>query len=145
MRTKSRELSSEIQNFPTQGGSAPWTLASGLASWNPRHRSTIWGPPFQRLDPPLPYTPTHTLHTFISINMSLNTVLFNQYTSHGVFWKFGSLWWRDGGNGGAPWWRNDNWDPLIPWWEIRGHHFDDMMRKLGALDGAMENLGPFAL
>ena len=28
---------------------------------------------------------------------------------------------------------------------IRGHHFDDMMRKLGALDGAMENLGPFAL
>ena len=38
-----------------------------------------------------------------------------------------------------------NWDPLITWWKIRGHHFDDMVRKLGALDGAMENLGPFTL
>ena len=37
------------------------------------------------------------------------------------------------------------WDPLMTWLEIRGHHFDDMMRKLGALDGAIENLGPFAL
>ena len=27
--------------------------------------------------------------------------------------------------------------------EIRGHHFDDMMRKLEALDGAIENFGPF--
>ena len=35
-----------------------------------------------------------------------------------------------------------NWDLLITRWEIRGHHFDDMLRKLGALDGAMENLGP---
>ena len=40
----------------------------------------------------------------------LNTALFNQYTSHGVSWKFGSPWWRDGGNG-APWWRNEKWDP----------------------------------
>ena len=38
-----------------------------------------------------------------------------------------------------------NWDPFITWWEIRGHHFDDMMRKLGALGGAIEDLGPFAL
>ena len=92
---------------------------------------------------------------------------FNQYTSHGVFWKFVSLWWRDGGNGG-PWWRNDKWDPLITWWEIRGHNGGPLMtnwwigtpwyrdgkleviilmtrRKLGALDGAVENLGLFAL
>ena len=27
--------------------------------------------------------------------------------------------------------------------EIRGHHFDDMMRKFGALNDATENLGPF--
>ena len=86
--------------------------------------------------------------------MILNTTLFNQYISYGVFWKFGSLWWRDGGKGG-PWWHNDkwdhlitwceirghngvpsmtqwwkmNWDPLITWWE--GHHFDDMMKKIG--------------
>ena len=40
---------------------------------------------------------------------------------HGVFWKFGPLWWRDGGNEGL----------LITWWGIRGHHFDDMMRKWG--------------
>ena len=26
-----------------------------------------------------------------------------------------------------------NWDLLITWWEIRGHHFDDMMRKWGPL------------
>ena len=32
--------------------------------------------------------------------MILDMALFNQNTSHGVFWKFGSLWWRDGGNGG---------------------------------------------
>ena len=38
-----------------------------------------------------------------------------------------------------------NWDPLIMWQEIRGHHFNDMMMKLGALDGAMEILGLFAL
>ena len=31
--------------------------------------------------------------------MILNTALFNQYISHGVFWKFGSFWWRNGGNG----------------------------------------------
>ena len=68
---------------------------------------------------------------------------------------------------GAPWWRNDklgpidyvmensrsqwgplddamiNWDLLITWREIRGHHFDDIMRKFDrALDGTMENLGP---
>ena len=40
---------------------------------------------------------------------------------HGVFWKFLSLWWRDGGNEGL----------LITWWGIRGHQFDDMMRKWG--------------
>ena len=32
--------------------------------------------------------------------MTLDTALFNQYISHDVFWKFWSLWWRDGGNGG---------------------------------------------
>ena len=65
------------------------------------------------------------------------------------------------GKMGAPWWRNDKWDPLIMWWgirdhngpiddtvmnwdplitwlEIRGYHFDDIMRKVGALNGAME-------
>ena len=46
---------------------------------------------------------------------------------------------------GAPWWCNDELEPLITWWEIRGHHHANMMRILGALVGAMENLGPFAL
>ena len=56
-------------------------------------------------------------------------------------------WWEIRGHNGAPWWRNDELEPLITWREIRGHHFDCMMRKLGALDGVMENLGPlnFAL
>ena len=44
---------------------------------------------------------------------------------------------------GAPWWHNDKLGPLDNAMEIRGHHFDDMMRKCGALDDAMENLGPF--
>ena len=38
-----------------------------------------------------------------------------------------------------------NWDLFQIDNVIRGHNFDDMMKKLGALDGAMENLGPFAL
>ena len=69
---------------------------------------------------------------------------------------------------GAPWWRNDKWDPLITWWEIRGHNAGPLMtqwwigtldnvmgnkrlpfywhdEEIGALDGAVENLGPFAL
>ena len=41
--------------FPYARGLCPLaTLARGPASWNPHHRSTIWVPPFQRLDPPLP-------------------------------------------------------------------------------------------
>ena len=99
--------------------------------------------------------------------MILDMALFNQYTSHGVFWKFRSLSWRDARVGAlddamvnrTPWlWDGKlevtmgplenammNWDPLIMWWKIRGHHFDDMMRKLEALDGMMEKLRPFAL
>ena len=38
---------------------------------------------------------------------------------------------------------NYNWDLLITLWEIRGHHFDDMLRKPGALHGATENFVPF--
>ena len=53
--------------------------------------------------------------------MILNTARFDQYIFHGVFWKFGSLWWRDGGNG-VSWWRNDKCNPLITWWEIGGHN-----------------------
>ena len=53
-------------------------------------------------------------------------------------------WWEiRGHNAGPLWWLN--WDPLITWWEIKGHHFNGMMRKLGALDGAMENVEPFVL
>ena len=67
----------------------------------------------------------------------LYTVPFNQYISqksYGVFWKFGSLWWRDGGgNGGL----------LITWWEIRDHHFGDMMSKWGPLMVQWKILGPF--
>ena len=61
------------------------------------------------LTPP-PHTPLLKLCTCLSLYyMILNTARCNQYTSQGVFWKFGSLWWRDGGNG-APWWRNDKRD-----------------------------------
>ena len=101
------------------------------------------------LTPP-PHTPLLRLAHVYPYHMILNTALFNQYTSHGVFWKFGfplmERWgkWGDG-EVGAPWWCNNKWIPLITWWEIRGHRFDDIMRKLGALDGAMENLGPLAL
>ena len=35
-----------------------------------------------------------------------------------------------------------NWDPLITWWEIRGHHFDDMMRKWGPLIAQWKIWGP---
>ena len=55
-------------------------------------------------------------------------------------------WWEIIGHIGGPLdYEMINWDPLITWWEIWGNHFDDMMKKLGALDSAMENLGPFAL
>ena len=52
-------------------------------------------------------------------------------------------WWEINGHIGALWWRNDKlgfFDNPIGFWS---HHFDDMLRKLGALDRAMENLGPF--
>ena len=42
---------------------------------------------------------------------------------------------------GALWWRNDKLEPLDD--TIGGHYFHNMMRKLGALNGALENLGPF--
>ena len=121
----------------------------------------------------IPFTPIHPVRIFqrlyLKTDLIWNTAIFNQFISHklyGVFWKFESLWWRDGWNG-APWWGNYklgpldnvignsrsqwepldeamiNWDLLITWWEIRGDHFEDMMRKLGALDGAMENFRPF--
>ena len=32
----------------------------------------------------------------------------------------------------AHWWQNDEWNPLITWWEIRGH-------KWGPIDDAMMN------
>ena len=87
------------------------------------------------------YTPTHFAHVYLYY-MILNTALFNKYVSHGVYWKFGSLWWRDMGNGG-PWWRNDKWDPLITWWEIRGHNggplIDDAMMNWDPLDSVMGN------
>ena len=37
---------------------------------------------------------------------------------------FGNLGPFDDGMGemGGPWWHNDKWDPLITWWEIRGHN-----------------------
>ena len=57
-----------------------------------------------------PHTPLLRLYTRLSLLYDLNTALFNQYTSHVVFWKFRSLWWCDGENGG-PWWRNDG----TPW------------------------------
>ena len=132
--------------------------SSGVAKTLGAHgRRTLRGPSVFMINliPLIP--PPHTPLRRISIYMILNTALFNQYISHGVFWKFGSLWWLDGGNGGPwrcnnkldpliTWWEirshnrgsliDDammNWDPLITWWEIKGHHFDDMMRKLGPL------------
>ena len=122
------------------------TFNSGVARTCGAHgQRTLRGPsPFLFLWPlPHIYPYYRPVHVYLYY-MILNTVPFNQYISHGVFWKFESLWWRDGRNGG-PWWRNDKWDPLITWLEIRGYHIDDMMRKVGALDSAMEKLGPFAL
>ena len=126
---------------------------------------------FIPLNPP-PHTFLLRLCTRLSLigRYYKSTALFNQYISHKLYtwcileiWvplltqrgKWGPLddandkqdhlvtWWEIIGHTGAPW--MINWDPSITWWEIRGHHFDDMMRKLGALDGAMDNLGPFAL
>ena len=45
---------------------------------------------------PLPHI--HPYSDFANVYlyyMILNTAIFNQYISHGVFWKFGSLWWRN--------------------------------------------------
>ena len=50
--------------------------------------------------------------------MILNTALFNQYISHGVFWKWVTLMTRWGGGRGM--------GPLITWWEIRGHNGDTL-------------------
>ena len=73
---------------------------------------------------------------------------------HDVLKEMGAPWWRNDkwdplitkweirGHNAGTWWHNDELGPLITWWEIRGYHFDDMMRKLGALEGAVENLGP---
>ena len=47
--------------------------------------------------------------------MILNTALFNQYISHGVFWKWVPLMTRWG-----------KWGPLITWWEIRDHNGDTL-------------------
>ena len=105
------------------------------------------------LTPSATYTPTQTLYTSLLYD-------FNQYT-HLMDPFDGAM-----GEMGAPWWRNDKWDPLIMWWEIRGHngpwwrndelgplgnvmgnrgrhHSDDMIRNMGAVDSAMENVGPF--
>ena len=60
---------------------------------------------------PSPHIHPYSDFAHVYLYMILNTALFNQYTSHGVFWKFGSLWWRDKENG-APWWRNDKWGTL---------------------------------
>ena len=106
------------------------------------------------------------IHTYSDLadvylyHMILNTALFNQYISHGVFWKFGND--AMGALYRAPWWRNDKWDPVPlvtwcndelgpidnmmgtysarapsflimswKWWPlIRGHHFDDMIPVL---------------
>ena len=99
----------------------------------------------------------------------LYTALFNQLLSHrlyslyGVFWKFGSLCWRNR-EMGALWWCNDKlgplynvignsrsqWGPLddemhklgllTTWWEII---LMAWWGKLGALDSVIENFGPF--
>ena len=50
-----------------------------------------------------PYIHTYSDFAYVYLYyMILSTALFNQYISHGVFWKFGSLWLR-----------NNKWDPLI--------------------------------
>ena len=61
--------------------------------------------------------------------------------SHGVFRNLGPF--DDAMGGGRGMGALD--DAMLNGTPFRGYHFDDMIRKLEALDGAMENLGPFAL
>ena len=73
------------------------------------------------LTPPPTYTPTQTLHTFISIIWFwIRHFLISTY----LMVYFGNLGPFDDSMGevGVPWWRNDKWYPLITWWEIRGHN-----------------------
>ena len=68
-------------------------------------------------------------------------------------WNIWALWWCNGqirhpSNGKIgplmTWWGNwEALDLLITWWEIRGHHFDDMRRKWGPLIAQWKFFGPF--
>ena len=102
---------------------------------------------------PLPHTPllrlcTISLHDFIRhfLIITYLMVCFGNFGPfHDAMGEMGVPWWRNDKwdplitwwniievtNYGAPWWRNDELGPLITWWEIRGHYFDDMMRKWG--------------
>ena len=77
---------------------------------------------FFPLTPP-PHTPLLRICTLLSLlpyMISIRHFLISTY----FMVYFGNLGPFDDAMGkmGAPWWRNDKWDPLITWWKIRGHN-----------------------
>ena len=109
----------------------------------------------------IPLTPPpHTLLLIPCTCLSLlwfKSALFNQYTSHGVFWKHGSLWWRNGEVGamgkwgllddaminGSPWERDGKLEVIIlmTWWGNWGPLMAQCSGKFRALCPLMTQWG----